>query len=116
MKSRNWLFGIVATISVAAPLSAAAQGELVLYCTVQEEWCRPMVTGFEKATAFQPRTESTPAMPGRFAMAPQPAIRPSTTVVNAATLPTLRREERFKGQVLGRGFRGKRVKHSLRPS
>ena len=25
--------------------------ELVLYCTVQEGWCRPMVEAFEKARA-----------------------------------------------------------------
>ena len=35
------------------PLTAAAQGELVLYCTVQEEWCRPMVAAFEKATGIK---------------------------------------------------------------
>ena len=50
MASRNWLAGIVAALALSAPLTAAAQGELVLYCTVQEEWCRPMVTAFEKAT------------------------------------------------------------------
>jgi hypothetical protein len=33
------------------PFAAAAQGELVVYCTVQEEWCRPMVAAFEKAPA-----------------------------------------------------------------
>jgi iron(III) transport system substrate-binding protein len=53
MKPRNWLFGIVAMLALAAPLTAAAQGELVLYCTVQEEWCRPMVAGFEKATGIK---------------------------------------------------------------
>ena len=30
-----------------------AQGELVVYCTVQEEWCRPMVAAFEKATGIK---------------------------------------------------------------
>ena len=53
MKSRNWLCGIVAALALAAPLPAAAQGELVLYCTVQEEWCRPMVAAFEKATGVK---------------------------------------------------------------
>jgi len=53
MNQRPWLFGIVATLALAAPLTAAAQGELVLYCTVQEEWCRPMVAGFEKATGIK---------------------------------------------------------------
>ena len=38
---------------LATGLPAAAQGELVLYCTVQEEWCRPMVAAFEKATGIK---------------------------------------------------------------
>lgn len=35
--------------------SALAQGagELVVYCSVQEEWCRPMVQGFERATGVK---------------------------------------------------------------
>ena len=37
----------------ASALPAAAQGELVLYCSVQEEWCRPMVAAFEKATGVK---------------------------------------------------------------
>lgn len=37
----------------AAPLPAAAAEELVVYCTVQEEWCRPMVAAFEKATGVK---------------------------------------------------------------
>src|ERR1044072_3346864 len=37
----------------ALPFAAAAQGELVLYCTVEEEGCRPMVTAFEKATGIK---------------------------------------------------------------
>ena len=49
----NWLCGIAGALALAAPLTAAAQGELVLYCTVQEEWCRPMVTAFEKATGIK---------------------------------------------------------------
>jgi iron(III) transport system substrate-binding protein len=53
MTRRNWLAGIVAALALAAPLSAAAQGELVVYCTVQEEWCRPMVAAFEKATGIK---------------------------------------------------------------
>src|SRR5215203_5227372 len=50
------LRGLVSAFVVActlAPLSAAAQGELVLYCTVQEEWCRPMVNAFEKTTGIK---------------------------------------------------------------
>jgi iron(III) transport system substrate-binding protein len=37
----------------ASALPAFAQGELVVYCTVQEEWCRPMVAAFEKATGIK---------------------------------------------------------------
>ena len=53
MRLGNWLYGIVGAFALAAPLTAAAQGELVVYCTVQEEWCRPMVTAFEKATGIK---------------------------------------------------------------
>jgi iron(III) transport system substrate-binding protein len=38
---------------LASALPAAAQGEVVVYCTVQEEWCRPMVAAFEKATGIK---------------------------------------------------------------
>ena len=40
-------------LALLNPLHAAAQGELVVYCTVQEEWCRPMVAAFEKATGIK---------------------------------------------------------------
>jgi iron(III) transport system substrate-binding protein len=50
MNLRPWLGAMVLA---AAPLAASAQGELVLYCTVQEEWCRPMVAAFEKATGIK---------------------------------------------------------------
>ena len=50
MRPWNWIRAALPAIALAAPLSAAAQGELVVYCTVQEEWCRPMVAAFEKAT------------------------------------------------------------------
>jgi len=53
MQRTTWLYGIAAVLALAAPLPAAAQGELVVYCTVQEEWCRPMVTAFEKATGIK---------------------------------------------------------------
>ena len=53
MLARNWLAALGAAVALAAPLSAAAQGELVVYCTVQEEWCRPMVAAFEKATGIK---------------------------------------------------------------
>ena len=40
----------VMAIGTFASQSARAAEELVVYCNVQEEWCRPMVTAFEKAT------------------------------------------------------------------
>src|SRR5438067_4854679 len=53
MASRHWLASMAAAVAFAAPLTAAAQGELVVYCTVQEEWCRPMVSAFEKTTGIK---------------------------------------------------------------
>jgi len=53
MALRNWLSSIIGVLALASPLTAAAQGELVVYCTVQEEWCRPMVAAFEKATGIK---------------------------------------------------------------
>ncbi|MCC7039910.1 MAG: ABC transporter substrate-binding protein [Burkholderiales bacterium] len=53
MKKRSLWRGLVPALALAAPLSAFAQGELVVYCTVQEEWCRPMVQAFEKATGIK---------------------------------------------------------------
>ena len=53
MRVRIGLLEIIAALVISAPLTAAAQGELVVYCTVQEEWCRPMVTAFEKATGIK---------------------------------------------------------------
>ena len=50
MRPWNWIRAALPAIALAAPLTAAAQGEVVVYCTVQEEWCRPMVAAFEKAT------------------------------------------------------------------
>src|SRR5262245_8486387 len=44
------------TLSAGVCLSsepAAAQGQLTLYCSVQEEWCRAMVTAFEKETGVK---------------------------------------------------------------
>jgi iron(III) transport system substrate-binding protein len=45
------LFGSLIACLSAAP--AHAQGSLVLYCTVQEEWCRLMVTTFERETGIK---------------------------------------------------------------
>jgi iron(III) transport system substrate-binding protein len=41
------------TAGFAGSSAAQAQGNLVLYCTVQEEWCRVMVTGFERETGIK---------------------------------------------------------------
>jgi len=53
MTVRHALAAIVAAFGAAMPLVASAQGELVVYCNVQEEWCRPMVAAFEKATGIK---------------------------------------------------------------
>jgi iron(III) transport system substrate-binding protein len=48
---------IVAVAALAVPVlfstAAMAQGNLVLYCAVQEEWCRAMVTAFERKTGIK---------------------------------------------------------------
>ena len=36
----------------AAPTPAQAQGALVVYCGVQEEWCRAMVNAFQRETGI----------------------------------------------------------------
>jgi iron(III) transport system substrate-binding protein len=53
MRFTRWFRGLVPALAFAAPLTASAQGELVVYCTPQEEWCRPMVAAFEKATGIK---------------------------------------------------------------
>ena len=40
-------------LALAAPASALAQGSLALYCSVQEEWCRGVVTAFERKTGIK---------------------------------------------------------------
>lgn len=42
-----------AGILVAGAASASAEGSLVMYCGVQEEWCRAMSTTFEKETGIK---------------------------------------------------------------
>jgi iron(III) transport system substrate-binding protein len=43
-----------AVLALAAGQGGAqAQGQLVLYCAVQEEWCRAMSTAFEKETGIK---------------------------------------------------------------
>jgi len=43
---------VIAAGAFASQPARAAE-ELVVYCNVQEEWCRPMVTAFEKATGIK---------------------------------------------------------------
>jgi len=45
--------GLAAIMPAALPQPARAQGELTVYCSVQEEWCRPMMAAFEKATGIK---------------------------------------------------------------
>jgi iron(III) transport system substrate-binding protein len=48
------VLGLVAALGLAGGVPPAeAQGQLVLYCTPQEEWCRAMVNAFEKATGVK---------------------------------------------------------------
>jgi iron(III) transport system substrate-binding protein len=44
---------LIAALALLVPTLAAAQGNLVLYCTPQEEWCRGMVTAFERKTGIK---------------------------------------------------------------
>ncbi len=44
---------LFAVLLLSLPGVAAAQGNLVLYCTPQEEWCRAMVTAFERKTGIK---------------------------------------------------------------
>lgn len=48
---RGLMLAGLASAALVAP--AAAQGNLVLYCAVQEEWCRAMSTMFEKDTGIK---------------------------------------------------------------
>jgi iron(III) transport system substrate-binding protein len=47
------LFGAGILVAGAASAPASAQGSLVMYCGVQEEWCRAMSTAFEKETGIK---------------------------------------------------------------
>jgi iron(III) transport system substrate-binding protein len=44
---------LILALALTAPGLAAAQGNLVLYCAVQEEWCRATVTAFERKTGIK---------------------------------------------------------------
>ncbi|WP_309681497.1 ABC transporter substrate-binding protein [Polaromonas sp.] len=51
-KFKSLALAVMAAGSFASPAAQAAD-ELVVYCNVQEEWCRPMVAAFEKATGIK---------------------------------------------------------------
>ncbi len=46
-------FAAGAIVAPSGFQSAQAQGQLTLYCAVQEEWCRAMTTAFEKETGIK---------------------------------------------------------------
>ncbi|MBJ6124514.1 ABC transporter substrate-binding protein [Microvirga sp. BT325] len=47
------LAGAMTAMSFMSAGAAQAQGELVMYCAVQEEWCRAMTTAFERETGIK---------------------------------------------------------------
>jgi iron(III) transport system substrate-binding protein len=47
------LAGAVTAFSFMSAGAAQAQGALVMYCGVQEEWCRAMVNAFERETSIK---------------------------------------------------------------
>ena len=47
------LAGAMTALSFMSAGAAQAQGALVMYCGVQEEWCRAMVTAFERETGIK---------------------------------------------------------------
>jgi iron(III) transport system substrate-binding protein len=55
MHATRRLLGAVFAGALAAllPGAAHAQGQLTVYCSVQEEWCRPMMAAFERATGIR---------------------------------------------------------------
>lgn len=44
---------LAAGFAVLAAPAAQAQGSLTVYCSVQEEWCRPMMAAFERASGVR---------------------------------------------------------------
>lgn len=58
MSTTSWINRTIIAAGAIAALAgfsgaAKAQGNLVLYCTVQEEWCRAMTTAFERETGIK---------------------------------------------------------------
>jgi iron(III) transport system substrate-binding protein len=54
MPNRLVLVGsaLLAAAAALMPGTASAAGDLVVYCTVQEEWCRAMVNAFQRETGI----------------------------------------------------------------
>ncbi len=50
--TKAWITAVAAGLLMVAT-QARAQGDLTLYCSVQEEWCRPMAQAFERATGIK---------------------------------------------------------------
>jgi iron(III) transport system substrate-binding protein len=44
---------LAAIAALLTPQRAPAEGNLVVYCAVQEEWCRNMVAAFERQTGIK---------------------------------------------------------------
>jgi iron(III) transport system substrate-binding protein len=53
MPWRGFVGAVLIGASWLIPAGAQAQGQLTVYCSVQEEWCRPMVAAFERATGIR---------------------------------------------------------------
>ena len=55
MPSTRRLLGalLAGALTALLPGAARAQGQLTVYCSVQEEWCRPMMAAFERATGIR---------------------------------------------------------------
>ena len=80
MPNRLALVG-AAFAAIAALLGtqrASAEGNLVLYCAVQEEWCRNMVAVFER------QTDTRVAMTRKVTGSSMPRCRPKP-VIRVAT-------------------------------
>ena len=87
-------------VSVAIGLSAVAfahaqaQRKLVMYCGVNEEWCRAMATAFEQQTGIQ--VDMTRRAPARSmpACGPRRKIRAATSGRAAPAIRICRRRTR----------------------
>ena len=59
MRARHGLFAALlcgfasALFSPAEAQQQRGTGQVIVYCTVQEEWCRPMMAAFERETGIR---------------------------------------------------------------